>query len=85
VARLVERIIRNFSEKRLNGAVFLDVANAFYTFWIGGLLYKLMPRKFPSYIFHTISSYPRDRTFVASFQTATSSRRGMRAGVAKGV
>jgi hypothetical protein len=29
LARLVERIIRNFGEKRLTGAVFLDVAKAF--------------------------------------------------------
>jgi len=31
-----------------------------------------------------MSSYLRDRTFEASFQTATSSRRGMRTGVAQG-
>ena len=39
---------------------------------------------FPSYMAHTILSYVRDRTFESSFQTATSSRRGMRAGVAQG-
>jgi hypothetical protein len=39
---------------------------------------------FPSYIVHTISSYLRGRTFETSFQTATSSRRVMRAGVAQG-
>jgi hypothetical protein len=44
----------------------------------------LKPSHFPSYIVHTISSYLRGRTFEASFQTATSSRRGMRAGVAQG-
>jgi hypothetical protein len=31
---LVERIIRNFDERRLPGAVFLDVAKAFDTVWI---------------------------------------------------
>jgi hypothetical protein len=31
MARLVERITRNFGEKRLTGAVFLDVAKAFDT------------------------------------------------------
>ena len=36
--RLV-RITRNFSEKRLSGAVFLNVAKALDTVWIGGLLY----------------------------------------------
>ena len=35
---LVERITRNFGEKRLTGAVFLHVAKAFDTVWIDGLL-----------------------------------------------
>ena len=39
LACLVERITRNFGEKRLTGAVFLDVAKAFDTVWIDGLLY----------------------------------------------
>jgi hypothetical protein len=70
--------------KRLTGAVFLDVAKALDTVWMDGLLYKLILLNFPSYIVHTISSYLRGRTFEASFLTATSSRRGMRAGVAQG-
>jgi len=82
--RLVERITRDFGEKRLTGAVFLDVAKAFDSVWIDGLLYKLTLLNFPSYLVHTISSYLRGRTFEASFQTATSSRRGTRAGVAQG-
>jgi hypothetical protein len=67
LARFVERITRNFGKKRLTGAVFLDVAKAFDTVWIDGLLYKLTLLNFPSYIVHTISSYLRDRTFEASF------------------
>ena len=59
------------------------MAKAFDTVWIDGLLYKLT-LNFPSYMVHTISSYLKDRTFEASFQTATSSRRGLRAGVAQG-
>ena len=50
MARLVERITRNFGEKVLTGAVFLDVANAFDTVWIDDLLYKLTVINFPSYI-----------------------------------
>jgi len=84
LARLVERITRNFGEKRLTGAVFLDVAKAFDTVWIDGLLYKLTLLIFPSYIIHTISSYLKDRTFEAYFQTATLSRRDMRARIAQG-
>ena len=84
LARLVERITRNFGENRLTGAVFLDVTKAFDTVWIQGLLYKLTLLNFPSYIIHTISSYLRGRTFEASFQSATLSRRGMLAGVTQG-
>jgi hypothetical protein len=83
LARIVERITRNFG-KRLTGAVFLDAAKAFDTVWIDCLLYKLTLLNFPSYLVHTISSYLRDQTFEASFQTATSSRLIMRAGVAQG-
>jgi hypothetical protein len=83
LARLVERVSRNLGEKRLTGAVFLDVAKAFDTVWVDGLLYKLMALNFPSYPVKTIQSYLRSRTFEASFQAATSSRRGMRAGVAQ--
>jgi hypothetical protein len=56
LARLVERITRNFGEKRLTGAVFLNVAKAFNTVWIDGLLYKLTLLNFPSFIVHKISS-----------------------------
>jgi hypothetical protein len=83
LARLVERISRNFGEKMITGAVFLDVAKAFHIVWIDGLFYKLTFLNFPSYIVHTISSYLLGRTLEASLQTATSSR-GMRAGVAQG-
>jgi hypothetical protein len=56
LARLHERITRNSGEKRLTGAVFLDVAKAFDTVWVGDLLYNLTFKHFPSYIVHTISS-----------------------------
>jgi hypothetical protein len=62
LARLVERIKSNFGEKTLPGAVFLDVAKAFDSVWIDGLLYKLTLLNFPSYIVHTISSYLRSWT-----------------------
>jgi retron-type reverse transcriptase len=60
------------------------VAKVFDAVWIDGLLYRLTFLNFPSYIVQTISSYLRGRTFKVSFQTATSSRRGMQAGVAQG-
>jgi hypothetical protein len=84
LTRLVERVSRNFDERRLTGAVFLDVAKAFDTVWVDGLLYKLTTLNFPSYLVKTISSYLNGRTFEASFQTATSTSRSMHAGVAQG-
>jgi hypothetical protein len=39
LARLVERVTRNFGEKRLTGAVFLDVAKAVDTVWVVGFVY----------------------------------------------
>jgi hypothetical protein len=84
LAHFVERITRNFGEKRLTGAVFLDVAKAFETVWIDGLLSKLNILNLSSYLVHTISSYLRGRTIRASLLKATSSRRVMRAGVEQG-
>jgi hypothetical protein len=84
LARLVERVNRNVDERRLTGAVFLDVAKAFHTEWVKGLLYKLTVLKFPYYLVKNISSYLACRTFQTSFQSATSTCRAMRAGVVQG-
>ena len=43
LSRLVERVSRNSGDKRLTGAVFLDVAKAFDTVRVDGLLYELSP------------------------------------------
>jgi hypothetical protein len=56
LARLVESVNRNFDERRLTGAVFLDVAKAFDTLRDKGLLYKLSVLNFPSYFVKIISS-----------------------------
>jgi hypothetical protein len=69
----------------LTGAVFLDVAKAFDTVWVKGLLYTLTVLNFPSFLVKTISSYLDCRIFQTSFHSATSTCRGMRAGVVQGV
>jgi hypothetical protein len=58
LSRLVERVSRNFDERRLTGAVFLDVAKTFHTVWVEGLLYMLTIFSFPSYLVKTLSSSP---------------------------
>jgi hypothetical protein len=52
---LFERVNRNFDERILTGAVFLDVANAFDTLWVEGLLCKLTFLNFSSYLVKTLS------------------------------
>jgi hypothetical protein len=47
LARLAETVNRNFDERRLTGAVFLDVAKAFDNVWVKGLLYKLTYPQLP--------------------------------------
>ena len=84
LARLVEKVSRNFGKKRLTGAVFLDVAKAFDTVWIEGPIFKLTSLIFPSYLVKVLSSYLNGQTFEASIQTATSTNRRMRADVAQG-
>ena len=84
LACLVERESKNFYEKRLTGAVFLDVVKAFDTVRVDGLLYKITILNFPSYLVKTISSYLKGRTFDTSYQTTTSASRRMGAGVAQG-
>ena len=84
LARLVDRITRNFGETWLKGAVFLDVAKVFDIIWNSGFSYTLMILNFPSCLVQTISSYLWGRTFEGSFQTATSSCRCIRVGVVWG-
>jgi len=84
LARLFETIPWKICENRLNVAGFLDLAKAFDILWIDDLLYMLTLLKFLPYIVHTFPSYLRVRTFETSSQTATSSRHGMRPGVAQG-
>jgi hypothetical protein len=84
LARLFERVNRSFDERRLTGALFLDVAKAFHTLWVKGLFYILTVLNFPSYLVETISSYLDCRTFQTSFKTAKSTSHVMRAGVSQG-
>jgi hypothetical protein len=40
----MERLNRNLDERRFTSTVFLNVAKAFDTVWVDGLLYKLCPQ-----------------------------------------
>ena len=83
LARLVERVSRHFGEKRLTGAVFLDVAK--------GLRYRMGRRpppqihnpKFPTVPCQSYTLIPEWADVRSVLKTATSTSR-MRAGVAQG-
>jgi hypothetical protein len=77
LARLVQELNTNFDDRRLTGAVFLDVAKAFDPVGVKGLLYKLTVRNFTSYLAKSVSSY-------LDFHSATSTRLFMRAGMVQG-
>jgi hypothetical protein len=55
LARHFEGVNRNFDERRLTGAVCLDVAEAFDTVMVGGLLFKITILNFPSHLVKTFS------------------------------
>jgi hypothetical protein len=63
LVRLVKRVTRNFGEKTLTGAIFLDVAKAFDTVWADALLSELSTLNFPPYLFKIISFYLHNRMF----------------------
>jgi hypothetical protein len=66
LAHLFEGVNRKFYERRLTGAFFLDVAEAFDTVWVRGLLYKLTILNLPSFSVKTVPSYLHCRTFHTS-------------------
>jgi hypothetical protein len=82
--QLASLVNRNFDERRLTGAVYPDVAKAFDSIWVEGLLFRLTILNFPSSMVKTISSYLHCRTFQTSFKSTKHTIRTMRAGVAQG-
>jgi hypothetical protein len=83
LARLVERVNRNFYEKRLTAAVFLNVTKALKPCG-SKASFKAKLTKLPILPCQYHYSYLDCRTFQTSFQSATSTCRGMRSGVAQG-
>jgi hypothetical protein len=67
LACLLERVNRNFDNRRLAGTVFLDLDKDFDTVWVKRLLQRLTVLKFPSYPVKTVSSYLDCRTFQTSY------------------
>jgi hypothetical protein len=56
-------VTRDLGEKRLTGAVFLDMTKVFFAVLVNGLLWNLSGLNFPSYVVKSISSFLRDWAF----------------------
>ena len=79
--RLVERDSGNLDEKRLTGAVFLDVAKSFDSAWVDGLLSKLTFPLVPCENYLFLSAWSDIRSVLPNSQYTC---RCMRASVAQG-
>jgi hypothetical protein len=82
LAHLIEPVNRNFDGKRLTGAVFLDAIKALDTLWVKGILYKLTILNFSSHRVKAVSHLTCG-TPPTSFQSVTSTRHILHAGVAQ--
>jgi hypothetical protein len=72
LARFVERITRNFGEKKLTGADFLELAKAFDTVWISPVLFSLYVNDTPSPSHHVeLALYADDAAIIATSRKPT--------------
>jgi endonuclease/exonuclease/phosphatase family metal-dependent hydrolase len=82
--RVTELISNGFNNRKVTGAVFLDIAQAFDKVWHEGLIFKLIQLDFPPYMINIIKSYLQNRTFKAHMGTGKSTSRSIHAGVPQG-
>ena len=86
ILRVTEYISREFNKgsnknKQKIGAVLLDVAKAFDSFWYNGLLIKLIELKAPDSIIHLLNSYFKNRKFVVQVDNTMSEEFVIESGV----
>ena len=84
VLRLAEKVTFYFNKGYSTGAVFLDVAKAFDSVWINGLIAKLIDLEFPPNLIKLIHSYLSDRFFCVTVDDVLSELRPATAGVPQG-
>lgn len=84
LVRLVDYIIKNFNRKKHTGAILLDIAVAFPTVWLDGLVFKLVEYKFPMYLIKVINSYVRNRSLYVDLNGEVSKAYDTNAGVPQG-
>ena len=83
VHRVTRIIDQAFEEKKFCPAVFIDVSQAFDCVWQEGLLFKLSGI-LPGNYCKLLKSYLEERTFCVTFNTATTEKCLIKAGVPQG-
>ena len=82
--KLIEDVSAGFNDDKLTIAVLLDIAKAFDTVWIDGLLYKLIQLNFPNYIVQLMTSYLKERKFTVLVGNTTSDINDIGEGIPQG-
>lgn len=84
LAKLVDKITKNFNINKTTSVLTLDIEKAFDTVWINGLIYKLINYKFSNYIIKIIISYLKNRTIQVKINNSLSDIFAISAGVPQG-
>ena len=84
LVRLINEITKNFNYKKHTGALLLDIADAFSTVWLDGLIFKMIKLGFPAYLIRVICSYIKDRKLFVKFNRAISKLYDLFSGVPQG-
>ncbi|GBM07305.1 RNA-directed DNA polymerase from mobile element jockey [Araneus ventricosus] len=82
--RMAEIIRDNLENSRDTGAVFIDIAKAFDSVWLEGLIYKMLVMSIPDGLIKLMNSYLHGRGFTVRVGNSFSSGRTIEAGVVQG-
>lgn len=82
--KLFEDVSSGFNSDKPTIAVLLDIAKAFDTVWIDGLIYKLIQFNFPDYIVQLMKSYLKGRSFSVLVNNVASEKKDVGEGIPQG-
>lgn len=84
LVRLTNEITKNFNDNKHTGALLLDIADAFPTVWLNGLIFKLIQLKIPIYLILVLISYLKGRKMFVDINGICSEIFELFAGVPQG-
>lgn len=85
LVKLQQDVVNEFTKKTPTIAITIDIAKAFDTVWIEGLIHKMLNTfRFDAHLCRIIYSYLTNRTFSVNINKSTTSRHPIAAGVPQG-